>query len=369
MHAPSSRLCGLYLLLSLATTTLSAAGLRVAPCTGDATEAWSLARGGPTTVANSGQCLGTLSCAPAAGDAVAMLPCAAPACPNGADLRWTLDSGGHLVSGAAPSLCLTLAAGDGPDVNLWGCAGAASNALWNWTGPAVGPGSGTLNTLDAAAGLQCLQFSGGPGSVAILNASALGRKNYGVGGLAAIGGARLIYEYPEPTRTQILDLLFNPAGGTYFQVLKTEIEGDVDSSYGSGPSFQHNRGEATSFKRGIYLPWLLGEAKKRNPAVGTYSLAWGTPAWVGNGTYLSAEGVDYHIAYLKGVKQEYGLEFDLTGVHNERNWGMNWTIQLRAALDAAGLQGTRISVGDGANSGCTDCPKAWGDSITTVRGD
>jgi hypothetical protein len=58
---------------------------------------------------------------------------------------------------------------------------------------------------------------------------------YGIGGLAAIGGARLIYEYVEPQRTQILDLLFNATGGTAFQILKTEIEGDMDSSYGSGP--------------------------------------------------------------------------------------------------------------------------------------
>jgi hypothetical protein len=61
----------------------------------------------------------------------------------------------------------------------------------------------------------------------------------GVGGLAAIGGARLLYEYEEPLRSQLLDMTFG-AGGAY-HMLKIEIEGDIDSSYGSGPSFMHTR--------------------------------------------------------------------------------------------------------------------------------
>jgi hypothetical protein len=223
---------------------------------------------------------------------VLLAPCGSTACGAAApNLLWALDAQGRLASGASNgSLCLTLASGDGPGVNLWPCAGAQSNALWV-SAPAPSPpapaGFVTLATRDAAAGFGCLDGGVGPGGVAVLNASAPGRKVYGIGGLAAIGGARLIYEYAEPVRSQILDLLFSPTGGTAMQILKTEIEGDMDSSYGSGPSFQHSRGEATSFRRGIYLPFLLGEAKKRNPDIGTYSLAWGTPGWVGNGSYLS----------------------------------------------------------------------------------
>jgi hypothetical protein len=206
----------------------------------------------------------------------------------------------------------------------------------------------------------------GPGGVAVLTASALGRPLYGVGGLAAIGGARLIYEYAEPTRSEILDLLFNATGGTAFQVLKTEIEGDMDSSYGSGPSFQHTRGGETSFRRGIYLPWLLGEARRRQPSIGTYSLSWGTPGWVGNGSYLSDENIAYHIRYLEGVRETYGLSFDLTGIHNERPFSRAYTVALRAALDAAGFNATRVSVNDASNSGCADCTGFKDDSITTA---
>ena len=341
-----------------------AAAIRVAPCDGDAFETWTFATGALHQLSNSGQCLSTLTCAPAAGGPVGMVNCSSTMCPGGADMLWRLDASGTLISGSAPSLCLTLSAGDGPDVNLWGCSGAQANAHWTWNGPPTS-GTGTLTTQDAAVRGYCLQSSGGPGGIAVLNASALGRSNYGIGGLAAIGGARLIYEYVEPVRTQILDLLFNPTGGTFFQILKTEIEGDMDSSYGSGPSYQHNRGETPSFNRGIYLPWLLGEAIRRNPAIGTYSLAWGMPGWVGNGNYLSSESIQYHVDYMTGVRKAYNLTFELTGIHNERNWGVNWTIALRTALDAAGLSATRISVGDGSNSGCTDCP-AGDDSITTA---
>jgi hypothetical protein len=49
----------------------------------------------------------------------------------------------------------------------------------------------------------------------------LGMRFDGIGGLAAVGGARLLYEYPEPTRGKILDLLFDPsAGGAFYHVLK-----------------------------------------------------------------------------------------------------------------------------------------------------
>jgi hypothetical protein len=201
----------------------------------------------------------------------------------------------------------------------------------------------------------------------VLNASKIGRRLYGVGGLAAIGGARLIHDYVEPQRSTILDLLFNATGGTAMQILKIEMEGDMDSSYGSGPSFKHSRDEAPAFNRGIYLPWLLGEAKKRSPGIPTYSLAWGMPGWVGNGTYLSDESVAYHLAYYEGVRATYGHTFDLAGIHNERVWSRSWVKALRAALDGAGLNSTVLSVGDGDNNhSCADCQGFPDDSITTA---
>lgn len=76
--------------------------------------------------------------------------------------------------------------------------------------------------------------------VVVLNSSASGSVLFdGIGGLAAVGGARLLYEYDEPLRGQLLDAMFGDGGA--YHMLKVEIEGDVDSSYGSGPSFMHTR--------------------------------------------------------------------------------------------------------------------------------
>jgi galactosylceramidase len=179
----------------------------------------------------------------------------------------------------------------------------------------------------------------------------LGMRFDGIGGLAAVGGARLLYEYAEPTRAKILDLLFDPsAGGAFYHMLKVEIEGDIDSSYGSGPSFQHTADPASvSFNRGIYLPWLIKEAKRRQPEIKLYALrfarrfsaasafdvnayllpsalspaySWGLPHWVGNDStdgVLSSQGVKYHTDYLAGAKAEHGISFDYIGKLNHAN--------------------------------------------------
>lgn len=345
---------------------------RVSACAPpSAAQQWRLGADGRLESALAATCLATADCAPAKTGAVEMLDCGATTC--GAvparNLRWALEEAQGLLSSAASngSLCLTLASGDGPEVNLWPCDGAQPNAQWDAVPAPTAPGFVTLATRDAGAGRGCLTADAGPGGVAQLNASALGRRVYGIGGLAAIGGARLIYEYAEPVRSQILDLVFSTTGGTAMQIVKTEIEGDVDSSYGSGPAFQHARGEVPSFKRGIYLPWLLGEAKKRNAAIGTYALSWGLPGYVGNGSgFLTLDSLDWHMAYLNGVRETYNYSFDLVGVHNERPFSRAYTIALRAALDAAGFNATLISVNDASNSGCTDCGAFKDDSITTA---
>ena len=355
---------GLYFLLAH-----SSHSLRVSPCTGAPSQQWSFSQlNSPSHVSANGACLATTTCTPAPGSPVTLLPCNASACPDSADLLWTLDPQGRLTSAAsANTLTLTLADVIGPSVNLWNAAGAAPNGEWAWGG-AAGSAPGALRTQSAAAGKACLTAS--MVSVAVLNASQLGRALYGVGGLAAIGGARLIYDYPPQWRDLILELLFAPRGGTAFQVLKTEIEGDMDSSYGSGSSFWHARESPPDFTRGIYLPWLLPKARLLNPGIGTYALSWGMPGWVdasapqGEDPFLSAESLTYRMKYFEGVRSTYNFSFDLVGVHNERSWSRAFVKQLRAALDAAGFPTTRISVGDGSNSACADC--AGGDTTITT---
>ena len=58
----------------------------------------------------------------------------------------------------------------------------------------------------------------------------------GHGGLSAGGTSRLLIEYPEPQRSEILDYLFKPGFGSSLAVLKLEIGGDTQSTDGTETS-------------------------------------------------------------------------------------------------------------------------------------
>ena len=109
----------------------------------------------------------------------------------------------------------------------------------------------------------------------------------GLGGLNAVGGSRLLFECPDKFRSQRLDLLFKPNYGANWQILKSEINGDIQSLYGSGSSFMHytNETNPNQWNRGTHH-WFVKEALNRNSNMKLYLLLWGMPYWVGNDTYL-----------------------------------------------------------------------------------
>src|SRR5215471_4706187 len=70
-----------------------------------------------------------------------------------------------------------------------------------------------------------------------------GRSFDGVGAISGGGGnSRLLVDYPEPQRSQVLDYLFKPGYGAALQILKVEIGGDTNSTDGAEPSVEHTRG-------------------------------------------------------------------------------------------------------------------------------
>jgi hypothetical protein len=175
----------------------------------------------------------------------------------------------------------------------------------------------------------------------------------GVGALSAGGSSRLLYDYPEPQRSDILDLLFKPSTGASLQILKSEIPGDVQSTDGSEPSHMHTRDDTgpTNCDRG-YEVWLIREAKARNPSILTYGLSWGVPRWVGDGTgngtgFHSPDNWIYQTAWVECVKRTTGYSIDVVGDWNEKPMGdPSYVTGLRATLDAAGFGSTMISVAD-----------------------
>jgi hypothetical protein len=175
----------------------------------------------------------------------------------------------------------------------------------------------------------------------------------GIGGLSAGGTSRLLYDYAEPMRGDILDLLFTPKWGASLQILKVELPGDSQSTNGAEPSHMHVRGEAPACGRG-YEAWLMAEAKRRNPLIATYALPWAAPRWVGDGAgdgegFFSGDMIEYTMSWLGCVRNQTGVTVDFLGTWNEKRWDgapSDYIVALRSALDASGFAETRIVVPD-----------------------
>lgn len=172
-----------------------------------------------------------------------------------------------------------------------------------------------------------------------LSASASGKQFDGIGAVNG-GGATsvLLKDYPEPQRSQIMDMVYKPNFGASVSALLVEIPGDGNSTQGSMPSHAHYRGDA-NYKRG-YMWWVMAEAKRRNPALSLDATSWSAPAWVGN--FWSDDMVDYYIAWLQGLRQVHGLELDALGCHNEQGWSGDFAKHLRRAMNERGFRDVKL---------------------------
>ncbi len=152
----------------------------------------------------------------------------------------------------------------------------------------------------------------------------------GIGAVSAGASSRLLIDYPEPSRSQILDYLFKPHYGAALQHLKVEIGADVNSTDGSEPSHMRSRGDQ-DYHRG-YEWWLMKEAKARNPQIVLDSLAWGAPGWIGNGKFYSPDMADYVVKFIQGARRVQGLDINYTGVWNESRYEIPYVKLLKKAL-------------------------------------
>src|SRR6266852_2496265 len=132
----------------------------------------------------------------------------------------------------------------------------------------------------------------------IIDGSSKGRIFDGIGALSAGASSRLLIDYQEPYRSQILDYLFKPGYGAALQHLKVEIGADVNSTDGAEPSSMRSRDDR-DYTRG-YEWWLMEEARKRNPQIILDTLPWGASGWVGSGHFYSQDMADYVADFLQG---------------------------------------------------------------------
>jgi hypothetical protein len=169
----------------------------------------------------------------------------------------------------------------------------------------------------------------------VLNGEASGRVFDGLGAVSAGASSRLLVDYPEPQRSQILDYLFKPGYGAALQRLKVEVGADVNSTDGSEPSFMRTPGDHDS-RRG-YEWWLLSEAHKRNPSIILEILPWGAPAWVNpmpaaKPTLYTPQMAAYMADFIKTGKQDYGLDIGYVGPWNEKVYDLAYLKELHRQL-------------------------------------
>ena len=139
-----------------------------------------------------------------------------------------------------------------------------------------------------------------------LTPNKLGKKFDGIGGVSGGGGGtRLLLDYPEPVRGEILDFLFKPGYGASLQVLKVEVGCDGDTTQGAEQSHMRTADDSspTAFMRG-YENWLMVEAKSRNPDIHLSGLEWGVPGWVAAGKPVTNHEVS--------LARQSALDFEMT---------------------------------------------------------
>lgn len=186
--------------------------------------------------------------------------------------------------------------------------------------------------------------------VVLLDTAKGGRVFEGIGTLSAGASSKLLIDYPDPQRAQILDLLFKPKYGAALQHLKVEIGGDVNSTCGTEPAFAHTREEflkpAPSYYQRGYEAWLMVEAKRRSGQILFDGLQWGAPGWIGSGKFYSQDNADFVTAFHKSSREHLGVETTYQGIWNETKYDTEWIKVLRATLDKAGLSAVKIGAAD-----------------------
>lgn len=190
-----------------------------------------------------------------------------------------------------------------------------------------------------------------------LKGDAGGRRFDGIGVVNG-GGATsvLLKDYPEPQRSQILDLVYKPKFGASVSALLVEIPGDGNSTQGSMPSHMRSRDDL-NYERG-YMWWILREAKKRNANLTLDGAAWSAPGWIGkdpatrykgergDAAFWSQDAVDYYVKWLQGLRSVYGLELDAIGCRNEKGVSYEFVKALRKILNENGFAGVKVHAFD-----------------------
>ena len=181
-----------------------------------------------------------------------------------------------------------------------------------------------------------------PGQTVTIDGSGGGRTFQGFGAVSGNGSSRLLTDYPEPQRSQILDYLFKPGYGASLQILKVEIGADTDSTSGSEPSSERQSSQVNC--NAGYEWWLMAQAKARNPGIKFYALEWGAPGWL-TGGFWSQDNINYLLGWL-GCARQHGFTISYLGGRDESGYDKGFYEKLHQALRANGYTTQVVATDD-----------------------
>jgi len=179
-----------------------------------------------------------------------------------------------------------------------------------------------------------------------INGNDQGRAFEGIGAVSAGASTRLLIDYEDPYRSDILDFLFKPKFGAAFQHLKVEMGGGTNSTSGAEPSHAVTPEELKNPVARGYEFWFMAQARKKNPKILLDCLPWAFPYWLSD--KFTQDSADYFTAFLKAAREKWQLELDwVAAAQNESGTDLDWVVnKVRPAMDAAGFEKVKIQAPD-----------------------
>ncbi len=176
--------------------------------------------------------------------------------------------------------------------------------------------------------------------IILLDGKNTGRSFDGFGSVESY--VKLLYDYPEKQRSEILDYLYLPRYGASLQVIKIPIGYDGCSDASSWQCYKRQENEPANLQRG-YATWLALEAKKRNPEIKIAALHWGYPAWAES----HEQKAGFIFGFVQAMKEQYNLQVDYIGGNQNESYIIpEVTKILRKKLTDGGFPQVKIVAAD-----------------------
>ena len=153
----------------------------------------------------------------------------------------------------------------------------------------------------------------------------------GFGASGAFQMARNLMNFPEPQRSEVLDILFSQSKGAGLSIVRN-IVGDGGTVGGASPTIEPKEGE-WDWTVDEDQVWLMKEAGKRG-CTRYMSTVWSPPAWMKDNNnvvggrlrpdkYLAF--AEYLSMYIRGYKEQHGIDIYAISLANEPNVNVRYS--------------------------------------------